>query len=322
MKDVSFYRSMLLEGIYKVINEFVTNDAIVRGLDRERIINDVLTLSTADLCSFVKRDPSARGSFECVISSYVSFKAVMYYRLANRLFYSSTSASNECMYLQAAARKISEQAKLLTGIEIHPAAKIGSGLVIDHGLGTLIGETCEIGNNCYLLQSVVLGAIGIADNERGKRHPTLGKNVKVGAFAKILGCIKIGDNVEISPGSIVYKNIPSNTRVVVTNELQIHKTTESNLEIYGIILENDGKVCIAGKGLESANFYLLDMNHIKIEGVAIQIYERNDKIAKICIERIRGTDNIRGNLRLCIQRGDSEIIISNSLALRKLGISG
>ncbi|MFB2897973.1 serine O-acetyltransferase [Aerosakkonemataceae cyanobacterium BLCC-F50] len=321
MTDVNLYRSMLLEEIHKILNKFLINYTIVRSLNMENIINDVLNLSIADLRSFVQRDPSAMGSFECVISSYLSFKAVMYYRLANRIFYSLPSTSNQCIYLQAIARQISEEAKLLTGIEIHPAATIGSGLVIDHGLGTLIGETCEIGNNCYLLQSVLLGAIGIADNERRKRHPTLGNNIKVGAFAKILGSIKIGDNVEISPGSIIYKDIPSDTRVIVTNELQIHNTTESNLQIYGIILENDGKVCIAGKGLESANFYLLDIDNIKFEGLAVQIYERNDQMAKICIKNNCNINRKIKKLRLCIQKGASEIIISNSLALRKLGIS-
>ena len=321
-KNVNSCQDQLIQEINQVINEFITNDRIAVSLDRERIINDVLILSWIDLCSFAQRDPSAKENFESVLNSYLSFKAVMYYRLAHRLFYAFSNTNDECMYLQETARKISEKAKVLTGIEIHPAAKIGSGFIIDHGLGTLIGETCEIGNNCYLLQNVILGAMGIADNDQGKRHPTLGDNVQVGAFAKILGPIKIGDNVEISPGSIVYKDIPSNTRVVVTNELQIHKKPESNLQIYGVILEDDEKVCITGKGLKNASFYVVDTNHLKSKFLQIAIYEINDKIARIGIKKSPHLDSRMNNLRLSVESGDSEIIISNSLALRKLGLSG
>ncbi|MEG3976899.1 serine O-acetyltransferase [Microcoleus sp. herbarium8] len=322
MVDANFYRFMLVEEIYKVFENFVPYSIFVGSLEKKRLINDVSALIMADLCSCTKRDPAARESFEYVISSYLSFKAVMYYRIANALFYSLASASNEQMYLQAIARRISEQAKLLTGIEIHPAASIGSGLVIDHGLCTLIGETCEIGKNCYLLQGVVLGAIRIADNRGEKRHPTLGNNVTVGAFAKILGDIKIGDNVEISPGSIVCKDIPSGTRVVVTTELQIHKINGANkLEVHGIFMDDDEQVCISGRCLKNADFYVCDVNHKKVNGIEIKIYEKRDNKVKIGLKRVGDIDReiARKNLRLSIQDYDgSEIVILNSISLKKL----
>lgn len=321
-KNIDDSKKKLAQEIHQVIDEFITNDAIALSLDRETIINDVLNLSWIDLCSLAKRDPSAKENLESVLNSYLSFKAVMYYRLAHRLFYSFSNTNQECNYLRETARKISEKAKVLTGIEIHPAAKIGSGFVIDHGLGTLIGETCEIGNNCYLLQNVILGAMGIADNDRGKRHPTLGNNVQVGAFAKILGAIKIGDHVEISPGSIVYKDIPPNTRVVVTNELQIHKKLDSNLQVYGVILEEDEKVCIMGKGLESAKFYVVDANNFKLNHLKILIYEMGDKIAKIGFDKNSYLKDGIKDLRLSIESGNSQIMISNSLALRQIGFGG
>lgn len=322
MVDASSYRFMLVEEIHKVLDNFVPCSIVVGSFDKKRLINDVSTLIMTDLCSFTKRDPAARKSFEYVLSSYLSFKAVMYYRIANALFYSLASTSNENMYLQAIARRISEQAKLLTGIEIHPAASIGSGLVIDHGLCTLIGETCEIGKNCYLLQGVVLGAIGIADNRREKRHPTLGNNVTVGAFAKILGDVRIGDNVEISPGSIICKNIPSGTRVVVTTELQIYKINGSNkLEIHGIFLDDDEQVCVSGRGLKNADFYVVDVEHHKVDGLEVKIYEKRDRTAKIGL-RIVGDieiNNATKDLRLSIQGFDGEeIVILNSIALKNL----
>lgn len=322
MVDASLYRFILVEEIHKVLENFVPYSVVVGSLEKKKLINDVSALIMADLCSFTKRDPAAMESFEYVINSYLSFKAVMYYRLANALFYSLVSTSNEHRDLQTIARRISEQAKLLTGIEIHPAASIGSGLVIDHGLCTLIGETCEIGKNCYLLQGVVLGAIGIADNPGEKRHPTLGNNVTVGAFAKILGDVIIGDNVEISPGSIVCKDIPSDTRVVVTTELQIHNKNGSNkLEIYGIFMDDDEQVCISGRGLKNADFYIVDVNHQKVEGLEVQIYEKRDIKAKIGLKIVGDVDikAARKSLRLSIQKSDgSEIVISNSMALKKL----
>jgi serine O-acetyltransferase len=108
-------------------------------------------------------------------------------------------------------RVISQLARWLTGVEIHPSAKIGTGFFIDHGMGVVIGETAEIGDYVTLFQGVTLGGTG---KERGKRHPTLGNHVVVGAGAKILGGISIGDNVKIGANSVVLKNVPANSTVI------------------------------------------------------------------------------------------------------------
>ena len=102
-------------------------------------------------------------------------------------------------------------AAVLTGIEIHPGAKIGEGFFIDHGMGVVIGETAEIGDNCHLYQGVTLGG---TSTKRTKRHPTLGNNVVVGAGAKLIGAINVGDNVRIGAGSVVVTNVPANATVV------------------------------------------------------------------------------------------------------------
>ena len=109
------------------------------------------------------------------------------------------------------ARAVSQFAKFITGIEIHPGATIGKGLVIDHGSGVVIGETAEIGDNCTLYQGVTLGGTG---KDTGKRHPTLGNNVMVGAGAKVLGPFRIGDNSKIAAGAVVLSEIPSNATAV------------------------------------------------------------------------------------------------------------
>ncbi len=154
-----------------------------------------------DLRAVFERDPAARGTLE-VLLTYSGFHALLAYRVAHRL---------KRWHIPLIPRAISQMARLLTGIEIHPVAKIGTGFFIDHGMGVVIGETAEIGDHVTLFQGVTLGGTG---NERGKRHPTLGNHVVVGAGAKILGGIKIGDHVKVGANSVVLKSVPANSTVI------------------------------------------------------------------------------------------------------------
>jgi len=154
-----------------------------------------------DLQAVFDRDPAATSRME-VILTYAGFHALMAYRISHWL---------KARGIPFVPRLISQLARWLTGIEIHPAAKIGTGFFIDHGMGVVIGETAEIGDYVTLFQGVTLGGTG---KERGKRHPTLGNHVVVGAGAKILGGIKVGDNVKIGANSVVLKNVPANSTVI------------------------------------------------------------------------------------------------------------
>lgn len=154
-----------------------------------------------DLQAIFDRDPAATSRVE-VILTYAGFHALLAYRLAHRL---------KLYGVPFFPRAISQLARWITGIEIHPSAKIGRGFFIDHGMGVVIGETAEIGDHVTLFQGVTLGGTG---KERGKRHPTLGNHVVVGAGAKILGGIKIGDNVKIGANSVVLKSVPPNSTVI------------------------------------------------------------------------------------------------------------
>ncbi|MGQ0667877.1 MAG: serine O-acetyltransferase [Nitrospiraceae bacterium] len=154
-----------------------------------------------DLKAVFDRDPAATSALEVVLT-YAGFHALVAYRIAHWL---STHG------VPVVPRLISQLARWLTGIEIHPAAKIGTGFFIDHGMGVVIGETAEIGDFVTLFQGVTLGGTG---KERGKRHPTLGNHVVVGAGAKILGGIRIGDNVKIGANSVVLKNVPADSTVI------------------------------------------------------------------------------------------------------------
>ena len=148
-----------------------------------------------------ERDPAARSILE-VIFCYPGFHALLFHRIAHWLW-------NKKFYLLA--RFISHVSRFLTGIEIHPAAKIGPGFFIDHGMGVVIGETTEIGENVTLYHGVTLGGTSW---RKGKRHPTIGNNVVIGAGAKILGPVRIGNNCRVGAGSVVIKDVPDNCTVV------------------------------------------------------------------------------------------------------------
>ncbi len=155
----------------------------------------------SDFKTVFKMDPAAKSSLE-VILSYSGFHAIIFHRINHVLL-----EANVPFF----PRFLSQIAKIITGIEIHPGAEISSGLFIDHGMGVVIGETAEIGKNCLVYQGVTLGGTG---KEKGKRHPTLGNNVVVGAGSKVLGAITIGDNVKIGANSVVLHNVPENSIVV------------------------------------------------------------------------------------------------------------
>lgn len=154
-----------------------------------------------DVKAVKERDPAAKSTLE-VMLTYSGLHAVIAYRISHKLY-------KKKMFLPA--RIVSQSARFLTGIEIHPGATIGKGLFIDHGSGVVIGETAEIGDNCTLYQGVTLGGTG---KDVGKRHPTLGNNVMVGSGAKILGPFKIGDNSKVAANAVVLKEIPPNCTAV------------------------------------------------------------------------------------------------------------
>ena len=154
-----------------------------------------------DIRAYRKNDPAARSGLEVALL-YNGFHAVFFYRIAHWLYQH---------HLRFPARLISQFAKFLTGVEIHPAATIGRRLVVDHGTGIVIGATAEIGDDCLLYQGVTLGGTG---KDVGKRHPTLGNNIMVGCGAKILGPFKVGDNARIAANSVVLREVPENATVV------------------------------------------------------------------------------------------------------------
>ena len=154
-----------------------------------------------EISAIKERDPAARNTFE-ILFLYSGFHAVFWHRLSHRLYKKKH---------YTLARYVSQTIRSFTGIEIHPGATIGKGLFIDHGMGVVIGETTEIGDNCTIYQGVTLGGTG---KDVGKRHPTIGNNVLIGAGAKVLGPFKVGDNSKIAANAVVLSEVPENSTCV------------------------------------------------------------------------------------------------------------
>ena len=171
----------------------------------------MIKLIKSDFKIIKERDPAARGFLE-IILCYPGFQALVLHRISHKLWNYK---------LPLLPRVLSQLTRNITGIEIHPGAKIGRGVFIDHGMGVVIGETSEIGDRCLLYQGVTLGGTG---KDSGKRHPTLQENVVVGAGAKVLGAIKIGSNTRIGAGSVVVKNVEKNSTVVGIPGRVVHQS--------------------------------------------------------------------------------------------------
>ena len=182
-----------------------------------------MSLLSQDIRAVKERDPAARSSLE-VFLLYSGLHAIILHRLAH-VFYNAK--------LFFIARCISQFSRFLTGIEIHPGAKIGRGVFIDHGSGVVIGETAEVGDGCTIYQGVTLGGTG---KDKGKRHPTLGKNVLVGAGARILGPFTVGDNAKIAANAVVLDPVPENctavgvpARIVKRNGMKVEQLDQIHI---------------------------------------------------------------------------------------------
>ena len=180
------------------------------------------------LQSIIDRDPAARSKLSLILT-YPGVKAVFFHRIAN--FFSTAK-------FHLIARIISQFSRFLTGIEIHPNAKIGKNLFIDHGMGVVIGETSEIGNNVTIYHAVTLGGISPSiDSERQrheKRHPTIGNDVVIGSGAQIIGPIKVGNNSRIAANAVVVKDVPENATMVGIPAKAVKLENKGSFRPYGV----------------------------------------------------------------------------------------
>ena len=216
-----------------------------------------------DIQSVFDRDPAARNTFE-VITCYSGVQAMLFYRLTHRLW---------LLKLKWLARFISMLARWITGVEIHPGAVIGRRFFIDHGMGVVIGETAQIGDDCTLYHGVTLGG---TTWKKGKRHPTLGNNVVIGAGAKILGPIALGDNVRVGSNSVVVKSV-DNAQTVVgvpARVLKDSKTQTDHFESYAVGTDVDDPTV---KAINSILSHIHDMDEqLNIVSKKLDIKDQDD----------------------------------------------
>ncbi|SFV79320.1 Serine acetyltransferase [hydrothermal vent metagenome] len=216
-----------------------------------------------DIQSVFDRDPAARNTFE-IITCYSGVQAMLFYRLTHRLW---------LLKLKWLARFISMLARWITGVEIHPGAVIGRRFFIDHGMGVVIGETAEIGDDCTLYHGVTLGG---TTWKKGKRHPTLGNNVVIGAGAKILGPIILGDDVRVGSNSVVVKSV-DNAQTVVgvpARVLKDSKTQTDHFESYAVGTDVDDPTV---KAINSILSHIHDMDEqLNIVSKKLDIKDQDD----------------------------------------------
>lgn len=274
----------------------------IDNFNREIIIKNLISVILDDVSALIKGDPAARQheisdnfnddpkrkdfhnveNIHYVIKAYKSLKAVIMYRVAHFIFeycdlylnpeeYEEENIRAIKPFLCTQARKLSEDAKVQTSVEIHPAAKIGKRFVIDHGYGTVIGETCEIGDDCYVLQGVTLGASNIKNNQTGRRHPKIGNKVQIAGCARIFGPISIGDEVVINGYAVVNQDIPPKSTVSIVNQIQLISPKKFQIFIYGIRPKDDG-LEIIGRNLNLCeNVELLNNEGQLLDSIIIKL---------------------------------------------------
>jgi serine O-acetyltransferase len=200
----------------------------IRYLNSTSLIDKVIACLMEDVHAFVSKDPAAGGNPLMIIQTYTSFKAVLHYRLANAMHHFVSTPQHAVHVVDAAlyAPLISARGKMLSGAELHFKCCIGTRFVLDHGVGTVFGENSVIGDDCYVLGGVTLGASGISGNPFGIRHPTIGNRVQIGAFSRIFGPVMIGDDVFVGPHCTINEDVAARSRVTLRTSLQIVRNKE------------------------------------------------------------------------------------------------
>ncbi len=302
MRDDSELMQVLIDESYRIITQTLTPPyQTAMGLSEDEIpcifAEISLTYALDDLSALVNKDPAAVSCME-TFEVYNSFHAVLGYRIANYIY---KWKDIECKLREKVARIIAEGVKKETGIDIHPGATIGPRFVIDHGVNTVIGGTseigsdfCIIGDEFYVLQGVILGARDVVNNHPGKRHPTIGDRVTICGCTRVFGPVNIGDDVFISPCSVITDDIPSSHKVIVINQLQLLKRNKSvsnskptksasvpqKIRVYGVVPKNCDVIIIYGSNFRNCELKLVDYRMNLIRDILIKIIFKNESCIK------------------------------------------
>ena len=300
-------RARVWQALLAAVRETAADELMVAEAGMERLVAGVVQRLEEEALHYACADPAAHGDPRLVVEAYSSFLCVLHYRLAHAILNGETHASAR----KRAARWLADQGKVISGVDIHPAAKIGRRLILDHAVGTVIGETCEIGDDCYLLGGVVLGARGIAHNARGPRHPRIGHRVQIGAFARILGPVSVGDDVFVSPHCVVTADVPAQALVSIANQIQVCRTPAGRacgLQVAGSCLA-EGALLVFGSGFRQPQAEVIDAEHAVCGFVQAQVRRIDRHVLRVVLRESGPgwVPDVRLHLRL--RDGDDEVVI-------------
>lgn len=267
---------------------------------------ELIDLVEGDLLAFTQRDPAAHGSWREVVGSYRCFRAVLSHRLAHSILGTPLRSDADGIRRRTLARSIAEQATVATGVEIHPAAAIGRRFVVDHGMGTVIGETASLGDDCYVLHGVVLGSTGIADNPRGRRHPAIGSRVEIGAFARVLGPVEIGDDAVIGCHALVQCDIPAGARVSVLSQYQEIRGG-TTIGITAIEVIGEGLLLVRGSGLAHPGLRVEGLSGRRRNATPVAVLDRGNRHLLLELDATAGKPP--AHVRLTVPDGTSTSIL-------------
>lgn len=316
--------------IFSIVYDTLANNLfgfanIVNPLRQREIARSLTAEIIKDRDALREKDPAAQlfggEKGNDYVLSYKSLEAVMMYRIYHYIYnFRDDNSADIDFLMKTQARKLSDKTKVETSVEIHPAAQIGERFVIDHGCSTVIGETCEIGDNCYILHGVTLGAPEFGKNEEkrtGRRHPKLGSNVRIGGFARLFGPITIGSNVIIYGYTVVDRDIPDNKTVSVVNQFQLcyPDTKATSISIYGLRPSGD-RLEIIGKNLGCCTSVELLNGNVEVpEHFPATIEHQSDSSVIFSINDIENIikDASIKSYKIVLYYGDNDILLANSV---------
>lgn len=307
------FEQKVLKVIWEELDRVTEEQSRLHALLDCQQIDELVELACSDLEAYERNDPASRGRAHQIIDHYPTYRAVLLHRIASFLLTAECASQLfPSEYLLSIAQTLSSRARMEAGVEIHPRAQIGHSFVIDHGWGSVIGETSEIGDNCYILGCVIFGAFGIANNREGKRHPTVGNRVQIGAHVRLLGSIKIGSDAFIGPYAIVTRDVPSGAKVTVVNQLQQARHGPSNqlrlLRLRGVIRMGD---CLYVQSDELADplAYLTSNHGVVLATLMVGRHPSDPGIAIVQFVQsvVEGLIQTYGEINLTIEDGGCQV---------------
>lgn len=325
--DESFYPNVR-EDIDRVLDRYLPETTYLSlGLSSEQFLSlrqNIYACVLEDVNAFAERDEAAHRSSRRVYDR-PNFKAVRDYRIANAIYY--CSAIGEQDLRESFALRLTENSKREWGVEIHAAAQVGRRFVVDHGNATVIGEMSEIGDDCYFLQNVILGAIPVGQQVSGRRHPTIRNRVTIAAHARVFGPITVGDDAFVGPHCVITSHIPAGHKVTIVNQLQLTRNTSGQmpLQIDGLVFADgeSGLLELHGERLETINEIelvsddLSPLDRVSVESTAVSARKLNIRIVTDSTQP-RPFSN-PADIRLLIRHSNSAdyVVFKHSTALKR-----